>query len=96
MNESYSGWPKIRFGELAGYASADFLSPIEGNDTAEDSESGEETGKMIPVSHEALLALADATDALRFESAAFAEWTKKINRMQEAAESVLAYLKGDD
>ena len=45
---------------------------------------------------EALLALADATDALRFESAAFAEWTEKINRMQEAAEAVLAYLKGDD
>ena len=52
--------------------------------------------KMIPVSQEALLALADATDALRFESAAFAEWTEKINRMQEAAEAVLAYLKGDD
>ena len=33
---------------------------------------------------------------LRFESAAFAEWTEKINRMQEAAEAVLAYLKGDD
>ena len=51
---------------------------------------------MIPVSQKALLALADATDALRFESAAFAEWTEKINRMQEAAEAVLAYLKGDD
>lgn len=61
------------------------------------SEGEEETGKkMIPVSQEALLALADATDALRFESAAFAEWTEKINRMQEAAEAVLAYLKGDD
>ena len=96
MNESYSGWPRIRFGELVGYASADFLSLIEGNDTEKDNESEEETGKMIPVSHEALLALADATDALRFESAAFADWTEKINKMQEAAESVLAYLKGDD
>ena len=38
----------------------------------------------------------ETTDALRFESAAFADWTEKINKMQEAAESVLAYLKGDD
>lgn len=89
-------WPRIRFGELVGYASAAFLSPITDSAVEEGGGEAEETGGMIAVSREALLALADAAGAIEPDSAVFTDWLEKVREMQEAAEAVLAYLKGDD
>ena len=89
-------WPRIRFGELVGYASAEFLTRVEETENeTDDGETETDGGETVAVPREALLALGDALGNMK-DVSPFSQWAQNVSNLETAAEAVCAYLKGDD